>query len=169
MLRLNILLVIITSLSSCTPAVKEMVLSNDLEQLSCWYSTPEVQFGKGHSGYYFSPTDSIRPVSITFKRQVKDLGPEQMSAAVISAWVRPEEAGASGELVLSVERGDQVVQTFSISSTGQKTELHQWTRLEQTVEFSADLNHEDVLKVYVKNDSKRKLDVDDFEIRFQYR
>jgi hypothetical protein len=155
-------------LAGCGSGPKDKVCTNDFEDITAWCNVPPVVMGKGHSGYYFSHTDSAVPYTATFKRAIYELGDHPIRQAYISVWVRPMEEHAEAGVILSIERGEKFLLYNTIYTEDKATVKGEWVKIESNVAFPPDVQKDDILKFYVFNGSKKQFDADDFEIRFKY-
>lgn len=160
-------LLVISLLSACGHST-DKVCTNDFEQMTAWATNPSVIQGTGHSGFYFSTTDSNIEFSATFTRKISELGDKPIKRATISAWLRPIESEANAGLILSIERPGKILLYYSIDTRNTLMRINEWTQLSGKINFPAGIERDDMVKVYVWNHSKKRMDVDDFNIHFQY-
>jgi hypothetical protein len=163
-----ILLFLILSFPSCINSISEVVVTNNFEDLSGWCNDPQVKFGQGHSGYYYSTTDSNLIYSNTFQKKIKELACGPLKRMKFSVWVRPVQQHAGVRLVMTIERDHKVIFGKDSDLKQDDIELNQWGKIETSCDMPGQLKPEDVLKVFVVNISGKRMDVDDFEIRFKY-
>ena len=82
--------------------------------------------------------------------------------------LRPVEPNAAVKLVVSIDRDHQIFFIKASESKELSMELNQWYLLNGSFSFPDQLQPDDFVKVFVINDSHKRMDADDFEIRFKY-
>ncbi len=162
------LLLPVLLLTACQKPVNEMVFNSDFEDLGNWYWVPTLQIGEGHSGFHYSATDSLNPYSITFSRTILELGPEQMTGADYSAWVRFREADGLVNLVCTVEKDGKNSVHCSKDFRPTAKEIGRWVQYRLICDFPPGLDRDSRIKLYVYNSSGKPADVDDVTVRFAY-
>lgn len=141
-------------------------VSNDFEHFDGWIENSTLSKGSGHSGSYFSRTDSLREYSFTYSKQIKYISEKHVRRIDYGAWVRLPDTSAVVRLVLSLEANGKTEFYEGIASNTAHPQPNEWVRLFMSSYMPETYSPDAVLKVYLWNTSKKIADADDIDIRF---
>jgi hypothetical protein len=165
MKNLLYLVVIAALFTSCGGSDNKNEFRNDFDQIADWgFNSPMLKKGDAHSGVYYCGMDSTNDFSLTFQRAIKDLPKPDFKKLNISAWVRSASLDSKASLIVSIDSQSGSVKYVGISLLDFAIEPNKWTEIKGTLEAPANVSPDNVLKVYLYNAGKEKVDIDD--IRF---
>jgi len=153
------------ALASCQNHSK-ITFSQNFESTAGWYENSNIVKGSGHSGSYFTRTGENRDYSQTFTLKLSDISEKPVRRIDMGAWVRISGPLAKAKLVLSIESADSMMYWQAIRTEDVSPKPGEWTRLYFTYDLPDNLKPDNVVKVYLWNESKKEVDADDFDIHF---
>lgn len=117
-----------------------------------------------HSGGMVSVIDSTTEYSLTLNKQLNELVNGLPKEINVSAWVRYTNMNAKASLVLSIEKDGKVgiYEVVDISKTIK--EPNRWYLISKKVKVKSNISTDNLMKVYVWNNSKEEIWVDDIKV-----
>lgn len=133
-----------------------------------WNSNSIKKSTDAHSGMNVATIDSATIYSLGYEKQIENISKTPISKAVFSYWIMLKNNKAVAKTVLSI---DDTVSKKNIVWVGNPVkekvkELNKWTQIEETFQIPKNVTPKHILKLYVLNDSKEEILLDDFKIDF---
>ncbi len=156
-------------LTSCSDKKKNtgLTFSNDLENVSGWSDGNTLTVGLGHSGKYFSKITPENQYSFTFHKPLKDISAKRVKKAEYSVWVNLPNSTSEATLVFSVDSASKSMMWIGTSTKELAVAPNKWVQIKGKATLPANMNRENELKIYVWDNGKDPVLVDDFEISFK--
>lgn len=176
-MRFLFLLIFVTViLNSCAKKQpdekKELVAitttSNNTE-LNEWKDPYTIKpYADAHSGNSVSVIDSLSIYSVGYEKQLANIAKSKINSVVFSYWVLLRNDKAEAKTVLSI---DDTISKKNVLWVGNLVrhnvkENNKWTEITETFEIPKNINPKCLLKLYVLNNSKEEILLDDFKIAF---
>jgi hypothetical protein len=137
---------------------------NDMESYEGWIGIGgyyNIKRGDAHSGQHAFQTDSVSMYSLSFAMPVADLSQMPVRKIKVGAWVKCQSVPASGSLVVSLERNNQVIKYYSFDLKEKDAVANEWKELTGTADVPNALPKDAIVKIYFWNKSKAGILVDD--------
>lgn len=170
MKRWSFVLLLVFLLSCLEENVSEqfIVQQNDFESMLGWSDVDPGRLlrGNAHSGNYSALTDSNHPYSLGFIRKLREITDHPVKRIEINAWVLSKSLDSKAGLVLSIETDgkSQFYKGVDVLDSIQATQ--KWYPLRCGFNLPSDLNMDHEVRVYLWNQGKDTVLVDDIEIKF---
>ena len=162
-------LIALAILSSCSNKNKTNPLyySNDMESSNCWNDNNTLVVGIGHSGKVFSKVTPEIPYSFTFHRPLKDISSKRVRRVEYSCWVNLSSTTSQANLVLAIDTTGKSLLWVGTPTKQFVTEPNKWVQMKGRATIPANISRDNEVKIYVWNNGKDAVSVDDFEITFK--
>jgi hypothetical protein len=143
-----------------------IVFENDAESSeSDWGAIPSIkERSNAHSGKMVSVIDTTIPYSLTFDKRLVDITSEKIESVSISYWVYLQSFNAKAYTVLSIISGNKNLYSITIPLENKVKELNTWIQISETFLIPINLNPNDRLLLFVHNNSKEEILIDDIQI-----
>lgn len=153
-------------LSSCLKENK-IIIKNDLEGDQSGWSGKIIE-GNAHSGKHITITDFANPYSAGFSGDISNLTPSPLKRIDIITWIYKSSDSASANFVISINRNGKDVFWQSEPTENVHANNNEWARMYASYDIPDSIANIGILKVYLWNTNKYRVDADDFEIRLYY-
>ncbi len=156
-------------LASCSSKPKNpgLTFSNDLENANCWSDNNTITYGTGHSGKVFSKVTPENQYSFTFHKALKDISQRRVKKAEYSAWVNLSSASSEATLVLSIDSSAKSLFWLGTSTKTSVAVPDKWVQIKGKATFPYNIGRDNEVKIYLWDNGKDAVLVDDFEITFK--
>lgn len=165
-----VLIAMITVLSiGCTSKAKEnvTVIANDMEQFNVWMNQNTVIKGNAHSGEYACKLDSTVEYAFGWRKPIASFDKKIPKFVKVNFFgycdVKPEKV----TLVFSLDSADKNFY-WDGKDLSQAMTAGQWVPISNTFTVPANVNPNANLSIYVWNEKKQSLLLDDFEMELAY-
>ena len=155
-------------LASCSGKKKVVGIhfENDMENSPCWSDAGTLTYGEGHTGKVFSKVTPELPYSFTFHKQLKDLSTKRVRKAEYSAWVKLSGASSEATIVLQIDSAGKTLFWVGNSTKLMGAPSDKWVQLKGKATLPMEVSRENEVKVYVWDNGKDVVLVDDLEVTF---
>ncbi len=129
------------------------------------------RLNNAHSGKYYSSTDSISKYGVGFCKTIPDSLFGYNLSVYISVWVRESLLPVEGEIAVSLNVGDKLIDWKSIKQKDIAYKQGKWIQIKDSLFYPSKLisQKKTFLKVFAMKDSgKDSFDVDDLIIKFKF-
>lgn len=123
---------------------------------------------QAHSGSNVCEVDTSREFGITFVKKLGDFQKGIPKGIKVGMWLRLDDPSKETAIVMSVEKDGQVLQWESMSLKPLIKKAANWTEASTIFSLKGEIPDASVMKVYLWNQGKQHLLIDDFVIRPQY-
>jgi hypothetical protein len=156
-------------LSSCSNKNKTNPLyySNDMESANCWNDNNTLVVGAAHSGKTFSKVTPESPYSFTFHKLLKDISSKRVRRVEYSCWVNLSSSTSQANLVLAIDTVGKSLLWVGTPTKEFVSVPNKWVKMKGKATIPANINRENEIKIYVWDNGKDAVSVDDFEITFK--
>jgi hypothetical protein len=135
------------------------------------YSNQYRKLNYAHSGNYYSSIDSVTHYGAGYCKAIPDSLLGYNLSVYISVWVREKISPIEGEIGVSLNVGDKLLDWKSIGMKNIPIHNNEWIQLSDSFFYPAKLLFEKktYLKVFAMKDSgKDFFDIDDLEIKYKF-
>jgi hypothetical protein len=165
MRTLLIAIAIMALLSNCSEK-QPIVYENDTEPHEWGGINTIKERPNAHSGKSVSIIDSITPYSLTFGKRLEEISPDKIKSVLISYWVYFKNPNTKANTVLSINLDGKNNGWQSSPVENKVKELNTWTQITEIFPVPENIDPKNVLALYVWNNSKEEILIDDFHIEF---
>ncbi|MEY4111074.1 MAG: hypothetical protein RLZZ46_1429 [Bacteroidota bacterium] len=123
---------------------------------------------QAHSGKNVCELDSTKEFSITFLKKLSAFAKGSPAGLKVGMWVRLDDVNKSTALVMSVENEGKVLQWESMNLKPIVKKPIFWTEVSTLFNIKPGTPNNATLKVYLWNEGKQHLLIDDVVIKPQY-
>ncbi len=135
------------------------------------YSNQYRKLNNAHSGNYYSSIDSVTLYGAGYCKTIPDSLIGYNLSVYISVWVREKISPIEGEIGVSLNVGDKLLDWKSICAKKKSFHNNKWIQLSDSFFYPAKLLFEKqtYIKVFAMKDSgKDFFDMDDLEIKYKF-
>jgi len=135
------------------------------------YSNQYRKFNNAHSGNYYSSIDSATHYGAGYCKTIPDSLLGYNLSVYVSVWVREKISPIEGEIGVSLNVGDKLLDWKSIGMKNVPIHDNKWIQLSDSFFYPAKLLFEKqtYIKVFAMKDSgKDFFDMDDLEIKYKF-
>jgi len=135
------------------------------------YSNQYRKLNNAHSGNYYSSIDSVTLYGAGYCKTIPDSLLGYNLSVYVSVWVREKISPIEGEIGVSLNVGDKLLDWKSIRTKKISIHENKWIQLSDSFFYPAKLLFEKqtYLKVFAMKDSgKDFFDIDDLEIKYKF-
>lgn len=151
---------------SCFPKKHKITYHQNMESVFGWMDEPTLESGQAYSGYFFSRTDSTRPYGVTFTQKLKNISNKAIKRIDAGVWVRMPDTSAKAQWVVSIEKVGTSLFWAGVEPRTVDPLPDKWTRLYVTYDLPEEYDPEALVKIYLWNESKKIVDIDDIDVHF---
>ncbi len=166
MRTLFITLVAIALLTSCSKK-QPIVYENDTEPHEWGATTMLKERPNAHSGKSVSVIDSVNIYSFGFGKTIKDISPERIKWVTFSYWAYVNSAKAKAKTVFCINLEGKNIDWRGPPLQDKVKELNTWVKVSETFLMPRVVDPRSSLSLYVLNDSKEEILIDDFQVIFE--
>jgi len=163
-------ILVIAGCSNKETKAKEPTISSSFNaEFEEWTSTYQTKKSDhAHSGERVAYVDAATVYSLGYLKSLGNLGKQKVDSIVFSYWAYCNTTAIKAQTVLSIDKADNSKNSYWTSSPveAKLTETNKWIRISETFKLPANLDATNVLKLYVWNNSKEEMLLDDFKVDF---
>ena len=170
LLLLSSATLMISSCSKPETKVKEPVaMSYNNTELDEWngiYSTRKTD--NAHSGKTVAFVDSATTYSMGYSKSLETISKTKIDSVIFSYWAFLKSNKAKAKTVLSIDKPDNSKNVFWLGNPieDKVKEYNKWVFVTETFRLPPNLDPKNVLKLYIWNNSKEEILLDDFKVEF---
>lgn len=154
----------ITLLTSCSKK-KQFVYENDTD-FHEWINQQYVKnVPNPHSGMTSSVIDSVHAYSLGLSKTIANISDQKLTQVKFSYWVYVKSDQAKASAVISIDLNGK--NNFWEGRPLKGAALNTWTQIEETFAIPDKLDPNNVIALYVWNNSKEEILVDDLKMVFK--
>lgn len=139
--------------------------SSDLEATS-WMNQNTLTRELAHSGKFSSRVDSLAQYSFGFVNSFMNISDTLPEKVDVDFWLFYPQTGIKSNLVISIDSVEKNIFWAGIDLKDSVTTPNQWKEIKATVKLPTNIMPTDKIKVYVLNNDKRALYIDDLTVTF---
>ncbi|MCK9616974.1 MAG: hypothetical protein M0R21_03975 [Lentimicrobiaceae bacterium] len=143
-------------------------VGQDLECVDCWANTSSVVKTMAHSGEFACKLDSVAEYSTTFQKTIGGISSKIPKKINVSLWVNSTQPSPDASIVLDINNNGKSVLWLANSFKDVVKNEKEWTEFKSSFKLPPTLKPEDLVKIYVWNNKKLNLFIDDINIEFEY-
>lgn len=154
---------------------KEIVITNDMENalavIPSWHNEKSVIIMKepaAHSGEYACETNEQMEYSYSFSELFKNLNKGVPKMAVVSGWVYTTVASPKLGVIVDIKENDVLYDWKVFPLTDILADTGNWVEFKANYYFDKPLNPEQKVSVFLWNQAKKPIYIDDLQITFTY-
>ena len=154
----------VSLLASCS-GKKSTIYENDTD-FHDWVNQRSIKVrDNAHSGSSVSVLDSANVFSLGFSRTIEKISSKTVSEVRFSYWYFATSPNAKITTVCSVDFTGKNVQWEG--HPVKQVELNKWIQVEEIYKFSNNVKQNNEVAVYVLNESKEEILIDDLKVEFK--
>ncbi len=157
------------------PEQKEIVITNDMENASAvipsWGNEKSVirmTEPIAHSGEYACATNDTMEYSYSFSELFKNLNKGVPKMAVVSGWVYSTVASPKLGVIVDIKENNELYNWKVVPLTDILQESGKWIEFKANYYFDKALNPEQKVSIFMWNQAKKPIYIDDLQITFTY-
>ncbi len=160
--------------SSCSspetkPTISPITMAYNNTEPDDWnnaYATKPTD--NAHSGKTVAYVDSAVEFSLGYSKSMANISKTPIDSVVFSYWVFMKDNKAKAKTVLSIDKADKSKNLFwaGYLIDEKVKEYNKWMQVTESFKLPANMDPTSVLKLYVWNNSKEEILLDDFKVEF---
>jgi len=139
--------------------------SNDMETTG-WMNQQTLTKETAHSGKFSSRIDSVLPFSFGYADLFKNINDTLPQKVDVDFWILYPQTGIKTNLVVSIDSIGKNIFWTGIELVDSIKTPNQWKEIKGTVNLPANIMATDKISVYVWNNDKKSVYIDDLKVTF---
>jgi hypothetical protein len=170
-----LLLVIIIVFSACSGNKSDKgagepgsrLVSCDMENLG-WMNLQTLSKDVAHSGKFATKVDSLNEYSFGLSNTFNNLSDSLPTSVDVSMWMFFTQLKTKSSVIISIDSVNKNIFWKGISITDSIKAASQWQEIKVNFEIPKKIMPTDNIKIYVWNNEKRAIYMDDLKLLFHY-
>ncbi len=163
--------VFFSSCGCCEEKQKDLTYTHDFESLQGWTNHPYgLEKGIAHSGDFSCKTDTLARYSYNFQLDLNTISKRPLGKVSAILWALKSNESATGDLIIEItDKDGKNLCWASYPLTSAAAGAHEWIEIEGFADLSKKGLNDPANKINIVfvNSGKARIDVDDFEIKFE--